>query len=221
MDVVAALTEIQLRPVLRQRPIHVVTNQSCQGALVRVLLLQSAGFRLHGSRQMQRLTAPVGGHGLRPDLPYLGLCEVDKVVEALPLFIYAHRPPAAAARLIPNKVRDVGCGNKDALARISLCTAAVGRAKRVLLLGNELFDELEVRFAYGGKLAQLDEPESLDVLHGILALHCYKTLGVPTAGEFAHKGCLAQSLFANERQNGVKLDAGLKSAADSGNKGFT
>ena len=86
------------------------------------------------------------------------------------------------------------------------------------MFGNELLDELEVCFADGRQLAQLDKPKSLYMLHGVLALHGHETLGVPAARELAYKRGLAESLLADERQDGVKLDAGVECSTNGGNE---
>ena len=221
MDVVPTLSEVKLCPALRQRAIHEVVNQPCQGALVRVRLLQLPRNRLHRTVQMQGLTALEGVDGLRPYLPHNVICQMLKMGHTLPLLIHLHRPPSAAARLIADEIRDIGRRDEDALTWIPLCAASVGGTERVLLLGNKLLDQLKVCLADRGQLAELDQPEALYVLHRIFALDRHKALGVPAMRELAHKGGLALPLLTNQRQNRVELDARLERTADGRRECFT
>ena len=78
MDVVSTLAEIETAPINRQRSLYVVANQSCQRALIRMPLLQFAGFSLHTVIEIQRLPASVYVDGLGPDLPYFFIRKVDR-----------------------------------------------------------------------------------------------------------------------------------------------
>ena len=178
-------------------------------------LLQLPCDRFHTTVQMQRLAALEGVDGLRPYLPHNVIRQMLKVGHTLPLFIHLYWPPSAAACLIADKVRNIGCRDEDALTRIPLCTASVGGSEGVFLLGDELLHELKICLTDRGQLTQLNEPKSLDMLHCVLALDGHEAFGVPAMREFAYKGGLALSLLADQRQNSIELDAGLKRTADS------
>ena len=145
---------------------------------------------------MQGLTALEGVDGLRPNLPHNVLRQVLKMRHLLPLLVHLHWPPTAAARLITDKVCDIGRRDEDALTRIPFCTASIGGSEGVLLLGDELLHELKICLTDRRELAELDQPKALDMPHRIFALDGYEALGVPAMRELSHKGGLALSLPA-------------------------
>ena len=157
---------------------------------------------------MQRLSVAFELQGFGPDLRHVPVGQIPGLGDAVAGNIY--RPHAPVACWIGEEaVLGVGGSEKDALPRVARDSALVCPTVDVILAGDERAQGLSFCFLHPCELAELVDPEALELLGGRLIPRVSERQRIvePVLTQARDQCRFADTLRACQYQHGVELDS--------------
>ena len=211
----SALVEVHLVPPDRQQSLQVLGDDAHLRVLLLVGLLDFPGDLLHLLGQVEGLAGLVDGHGLRPDqADGLRRQLLPEVLRRLVRGV--DHPEAPVSGGVSEELGLVRAAHENTLTGELLEPSAVCRTVAVGALGEEQLDRFDLGLLHAGQLADLHDPDALDLFQRLLALDGSQGVREPLTAQQSDEGGLAQALGASQGQHMVEFAAGPVDAGHGG-----
>ena len=195
-------------PILRQPPLQILGHNADLRIFLLIELLHLTSHSLQIPGQVQLFALVVQLHRFAPDEAHHLRSQLGPHISP-GLHRGVHHPKAAVACGVSQELGLVCGADKNALPGEVLRPSTIGGTEAVALLADVLLHALSLCLLHARQLTDLHDPDTIELLIGLFALHGAECVGEPGASKLCDECGLTQALPTSESQHIVELTTGV------------